>query len=255
MIVLLIHSANPKSRPVGIIVFAHVVRPSVRPSDRSHFSNLENKTKFATCVTMGLAEWIIDDNCLVCDIFKQILKFFKILLQYNLTPNDVLSLEITCKWHEQIYPNFSRLKDFEEFVRKCFGSICWQEKSIRTRLNQRGFFAHKKNPFIFSWTIVHWMRKRTTKKLFSSVHLIHSANPQPRSVGIIVFAHIVRPSVRFHFSKSSKTKQQKTMSATGESVGLAQWIIDDTCLVFPVSSWRKNAEIGLNIDLILKLRL
>ena len=38
---ILIHSANPKSRPVGIIVFAHVVRPSVRP----HFSNLEkNKT-------------------------------------------------------------------------------------------------------------------------------------------------------------------------------------------------------------------
>ena len=58
---LLIHSANPKSRPVGIIVFVHVVRP--------HFSNLEKtkqqKTMFATGVTMDLAEWIIDDTCLV----------------------------------------------------------------------------------------------------------------------------------------------------------------------------------------------
>ena len=31
--------------------------------------------------------------------------------------------------------------------------------------------------------------------------------------------------------KSSKTKQQKTMFATGVTVGLAEWIIDDTCLV------------------------
>ena len=31
--------------------------------------------------------------------------------------------------------------------------------------------------------------------------------------------------------KSSKTKQQKTMFATGVTVGLTEWIIDDTCLV------------------------
>ena len=34
--------------------------------------------------------------------------------------------------------------------------------------------------------------------------LIHSADPQSRSIGTIVFAHAVRTS---HFSKSSKTKQ------------------------------------------------
>ena len=35
------------------------------------------------------------------------------------------------------------------------------------------------------------------------------------------------------FSKSSKTKQisMKTMFATGDTVGLAEWIIDGTCLV------------------------
>ena len=38
----------------------------------------------------------------------------------------------------------------------------------------------------------------------------------------------VRPSPLFN---SSKTKQQKTMIATGETVDLAEWIIDDTCLV------------------------
>ena len=39
----------------------------------------------------------------------------------------------------------------------------------------------------------------------------------------------VRPSPLF---KSRKTKQQKTMFATGVTMGLAEWIIDDTCLVF-----------------------
>ena len=67
-----------------------------------------------------------------------------------------------------------------------------------------------------------------------SFELIHSADPQsrpwPRPVLIIVFAHVVRPSVRPsvhpHFSKSSQTKQAKTMFTTGETVGLAEWIID-----------------------------
>ena len=45
-----------------------------------------------------------------------------------------------------------------------------------------------------------------------------------------LFSHksSVRTSPLFKFSK---TKQQKTMFATGETVGLAEWIIDDTCLV------------------------
>ena len=43
--------------------------------------------------------------------------------------------------------------------------------------------------------------------------------------------HTCCPSVRPHFSQSSKTKQQKTMFATGVTVGLDEWIIDDTCLV------------------------
>ena len=38
------------------------------------------------------------------------------------------------------------------------------------------------------------------------------------------------PSV--HLFKSRKTKQQKTMFATGGTVSLAEWIIDDTCFSF-----------------------
>ena len=57
--------------------------------------------------------------------------------------------------------------------------------------------------------------------------LIHEADPQSRPVVIIVSAH-VRPSPLF--TKRNKL-QAKTMFATGETVGLAEWIIDDTCLV------------------------
>ena len=63
--------------------------------------------------------------------------------------------------------------------------------------------------------------------------MIHSAHPQSLPVVIIVFAHVVRASVRLHFEKFSKAKQiqAKTMFTTGDTVGLAEWIIDDTCLV------------------------
>ena len=49
------------------------------------------------------------------------------------------------------------------------------------------------------------------KSIFMSFHiqsvnlLIHEADPQLRQVVIIVFAHIVRPFVRPHFSKQSKS--------------------------------------------------
>ena len=58
--------------------------------------------------------------------------------------------------------------------------------------------------------------------------LIHSANPQPRPVVIIVFTHIVRTSVRPHFSNSNKTKQFSSGSNVHyfETVVLTEWIID-----------------------------
>ena len=72
----LIHEAYPQSRPVVIIVFVHVVRSSVRP----HFSkqnNFQAKAMFSTGETVGLAEWIIDDTCLVSICFLLFTSFFK----------------------------------------------------------------------------------------------------------------------------------------------------------------------------------
>ena len=70
-------------------------------------------------------------------------------------------------------------------------------------------------------------------------NLIHEADPQSRSVVIIVFAHVVRSSVRPHFSNQNKF-QAKTMFATGGTVGLADWIIVGTYVLFyfrMIGSW------------------
>ena len=74
--------------------------------------------------------------------------------------------------------------------------------------------------------------------------LIHSANPQSRPIGIIVFEHVVRPSVST-IQNLAKLNKVKTIFATGETVGLAEWIIDDTCLV---SSYNFNFSIKTYIS-------
>ena len=76
----LIHSANPQLRPVLIIVFTHVVCPSV-PT----FQNLAKQHKLRQCslqvrMWVRLAEWIIADTCLVYSfIFGKVEKSFAIL--------------------------------------------------------------------------------------------------------------------------------------------------------------------------------
>ena len=74
-----------------------------------------------------------------------------------------------------------------------------------------------------SYLRIHYNLKNRKFKL-----LIPSANTKSRPVGSM-FSHMlsVRPSALF---KSRKTKQQKTMFATGVTMGLAEWIIDDTCI-------------------------
>ena len=66
--------------------------------------------------------------------------------------------------------------------------------------------------------------------------MIHAADPQSQ---IIVFAQVVRPYVHPHFSKSSKTKQIPSEDNVNyyKTVGMAEWIIDDTCImkaIFPI---------------------
>ena len=68
--------------------------------------------------------------------------------------------------------------------------------------------------------------------------LIHSANPQSRPIGIIVFAHVVRLYIRPYvptFQNQAKQNDVKTMFATGATVGLAEWIIDDKFYLFSFS--------------------
>ena len=79
---LLIHSADPQTRPVVIIVFIH---GSVRPSVLT-FQNIAKQNKcrvkimIATSGTLGLAEGIIDDTCLVSIFFC----FAALLLRFRI---------------------------------------------------------------------------------------------------------------------------------------------------------------------------
>ena len=54
---VLIHEADPQSRPVVITIFTKSVRPSV--------PKLQNQATITTGRDCGLAEWIIDESCLV----------------------------------------------------------------------------------------------------------------------------------------------------------------------------------------------
>ena len=63
--------------------------------------------------------------------------------------------------------------------------------------------------------------------------LIHSDDPQSRPVGITVFSHVVRSYVRpSPLSNLTKQNKQKTIFATGETVGLAEWIIVKTFFIY-----------------------
>ena len=49
---------------------------------------------------------------------------------------------------------------------------------------------------------------------------------------MIVFTHVLPPSVPTFQNLAKQNKfQLKTMFATSETVGPAEWIIDDTCIV------------------------
>ena len=67
------------------------------------------------------------------------------------------------------------------------------------------------------------------------LYLIHSADPQSRPVVIIASAHVVHPSVRPHFSKSSKTNQNS--SAKQCSLLARQWVWPGGSLMFLLFSF------------------
>ena len=69
----------------------------------------------------------------------------------------------------------------------------------------------------------------------SHLFLIHSADPHSRPV-VSLFSYVssVRSSVPTlqNNSKQNNFQVKTIVITTGVSVGLAEWIIDDTCLVF-----------------------
>ena len=114
--VQLIHSADPQSRPVVIIVFTHVVRPSV-PT----FQNLAKHKVQAKIViaTVGLAEWIIADTHVLSLLnwAGAILNYCWILLKCSFC-NDLLQFSFNWErkysviifywfkfWHETLFLN------------------------------------------------------------------------------------------------------------------------------------------------------
>ena len=142
---VLIHSANPKSRPVGIIVFAHVVCSSVRPSPlfKSRKTKLQ-KTMFSTGVTMGLAEWIIADTCLVFVIFSLDILYKNAHSFCFLNIN--LEVVIVLKFQMPLYPfillttRSNKLKEalfalsLKDFILRTSNSIPWRnEREIRLK--------------------------------------------------------------------------------------------------------------------------
>ena len=111
-----------------------------------------------------------------------------------------------------------------------------QQISVKMILNNQHFSWPPENRLIRADSLI--MKIFTSvvvclQVVFPQIQLIHSANPQSRLVGIIVFAHVVHTSVRtspvFNIAKQNKAK---TMFVTGETVGLAEWILDVTCLDF-----------------------
>ena len=77
--------------------------------------------------------------------------------------------------------------------------------------------------------------------------LIHSACPQSRGVVVIVFAHVAvhRTVPNFQNLPKQNRFQEKTMFTTGETVGMAERIIDDTWIqkfffAKPWKIWNSN---------------
>ena len=84
------------------------------------------------------------------------------------------------------------------------------------------------------------MAKNATKFIFSFDPLGQPKATACRDHCFRTCCLSVRPSPHF---KSRETKQQKTMLATGVTMGLAEWIIDDSCLsLFCSPGWPSLAK-------------
>ena len=85
------------------------------------------------------------------------------------------------------------------------------------------FQFHKRKGSKYNPTWAGWQKKK-------QYILIHLADPHSRPIVIIIFAHV---SVHTSVKNIAKQKKQrvKIMIVSGGTVGLAEGIIDDTCVI------------------------
>ena len=70
------------------------------------------------------------------------------------------------------------------------------------------------------------------RNMCEKVFLIHEADPQSLSLAISIFACVVCPSVRTSVSTFQNLAQQNNFQARLWDVGLAEWIIDGTHVLY-----------------------
>ena len=86
--------------------------------------------------------------------------------------------------------------------------------------------------FYFSFSLPKWDIEKVIP-VTNSVELIHSADPQSLPLVINIFTH-VRPSIPTFQTHAKQNHFQVRIVNTGGIVGLAEGIIDDTCLVLDI---------------------
>ena len=182
----MIHSADPQSWPVVIIVSTHVVHPNVGP----HFWNLAKQNEQYMHDPLGLTH-----SPASSDHYSHL--------------NFVLFCEI--------------LKSGDGRVPRTY------RQHVRNSDHYRPWLWVFFLSFLFSMQVVEKIK---------GVFIIDPRGRPTVATGSDHCFCTCRPSVR----KSPRSKhnkfQAKTLFATGETVGLVEWIIDDTCLVL-LSSVRK----------------
>ena len=118
---------RPQSRPVMITIFTHVVRTSVRPSPlfKIYQNNTNIKRKECSLLARlfcGMAEWIIDDSCLV------FLVDFLPSSQFSLPAVALLNLNRK-SWSSLLTHSIWR-----NFLRTCRYNV-WSTKHLNCKLN------------------------------------------------------------------------------------------------------------------------
>ena len=107
-------------------------------------------------------------------------------------------------------------------------TIVWEE-SQEEELKDNFLGRKKNNKVVLSLrrALYELLCQRQTINCLKAINIDPLGRPTVMLVVIIVFVHVVRPSVPTFQNLTNQNKfQAKTMFATGEPVGLAKWIIN-----------------------------